>query len=60
MIYQFCPYCGAGIGPFRRIGEGTCEKCDNQVVENLLEELTDKEGEIAELKIEVEETRAGW
>lgn len=24
---QFCRYCGAGIGKFRRKGEGTCHKC---------------------------------
>jgi hypothetical protein len=24
---QFCPYCGAGLGKFRRDGEGTCPKC---------------------------------
>jgi len=25
---QFCRYCGAGIGEFRREGEGTCIKCN--------------------------------
>ncbi len=25
---QFCRACGAGIGPFRRDGEGTCPACD--------------------------------
>jgi hypothetical protein len=25
---EFCRYCGAGIGPFYREGEGTCHKCD--------------------------------
>jgi hypothetical protein len=25
---EFCLYCGAGIGKFRRDGEGTCQKCD--------------------------------
>ena len=25
---QFCIYCGAGIGPYKREGEGTCPKCD--------------------------------
>src|SRR5215469_17846121 len=29
---QFCRYCGAGVGEFRRIGEGTCEKCDPEGV----------------------------
>lgn len=24
---QFCKYCGAGIGKYRRVGEGTCPKC---------------------------------
>lgn len=24
---EFCVYCGAGIGKFRRDGEGTCPKC---------------------------------
>lgn len=25
---QFCRYCGAGIGQYRRKDEGTCEKCN--------------------------------
>ena len=25
--HEFCVYCGAGIGKFRREGEGTCPKC---------------------------------
>jgi hypothetical protein len=25
---QFCKYCGAGKGPYRRDGEGTCFICD--------------------------------
>ena len=25
---EFCPKCGAGIGKFRREGEGTCPSCD--------------------------------
>jgi hypothetical protein len=25
---EFCIYCGAGVGKFRRDGEGTCPKCD--------------------------------
>jgi hypothetical protein len=25
---QFCKFCGAGKGPYRREGEGTCERCD--------------------------------
>jgi len=29
---QFCPHCGAGIGKYRREGEGTCPKCDPQGV----------------------------
>ncbi len=29
-IREFCSYCGAGIGKHRRIGEGTCPKCDPQ------------------------------
>lgn len=24
---EFCKYCGAGVGKFRRTGEGTCPKC---------------------------------
>ena len=27
---EFCLSSGAGIGKFRREGEGTCEKCDKQ------------------------------
>ena len=27
-IREFCSYCGAGLGKHRRIGEGTCPKCD--------------------------------
>lgn len=30
MPSEFCRYCGAGIGALRRIGEGTCPKCDPQ------------------------------
>jgi hypothetical protein len=26
--YEFCIFCGAGIGIHRREGEGTCYKCD--------------------------------
>lgn len=26
---EFCVYCGAGIGGFRREGEGTCSECDD-------------------------------
>jgi hypothetical protein len=25
---EFCYHCGAGVGRFRRTGEGTCPKCD--------------------------------
>jgi hypothetical protein len=25
---EFCEFCGAGIGEFRREGEGTCRKCN--------------------------------
>jgi hypothetical protein len=25
---EFCPHCGAGVGHFRRNGEGTCHICD--------------------------------
>ena len=25
---EFCVYCGAGMGKFKREGEGTCPKCD--------------------------------
>lgn len=28
VIREFCEYCGAGIGKFRRVGEGTCHICD--------------------------------
>lgn len=28
---EFCRYCGAGIGKFRREGEGTCPKCDPSI-----------------------------
>jgi hypothetical protein len=28
MIEEFCRYCGAGVGEFRREGEGTCPRCD--------------------------------
>lgn len=38
-MFEFCPYCGAGIGNYRRKGEGTCDKCDNKVVDNLLETI---------------------
>jgi len=29
---QFCKACGAGIGVYRRHGEGTCPKCDPEGV----------------------------
>ena len=32
---QFCSYCGAGIGEHRRIGEGTCPKCDPPINDKL-------------------------
>lgn len=25
---EFCKYCGAGVGKFKREGEGTCHRCD--------------------------------
>lgn len=25
---QFCVWCGAGVGQYRRDGEGTCPACD--------------------------------
>lgn len=28
MSNEFCKYCGAGVGLFRREGEGTCPECD--------------------------------
>ncbi len=28
---EFCEFCGAGIGNFRRQGEGTCPKCDDTI-----------------------------
>lgn len=30
---EFCLFCGAGVGKFRRDGEGTCIKCDPKGVE---------------------------
>ena len=27
-IPQFCEHCGAGLGQYRRAGEGTCPECD--------------------------------
>lgn len=27
---QFCKYCGAGIGKYKRKGEGTCPKCEDK------------------------------
>lgn len=29
---EFCTACGAGVGAFRRDGEGTCPKCDPQTL----------------------------
>lgn len=29
---EFCVFCGAGIGKFRREGEGTCPKCNPEGV----------------------------
>lgn len=26
--FPFCRHCGAGMGSNRRVGEGTCPKCD--------------------------------
>ena len=31
---QFCLHCGAGIGKFRREGEGTCPECDPRILED--------------------------
>lgn len=31
---EFCEHCGAGIGKFRRDGEGTCPRCDPPLYEN--------------------------
>lgn len=31
---EFCLSCGAGIGKFRREGEGTCPDCDPKILEN--------------------------
>jgi len=28
---EFCHQCGAGIGKFRRNGEGTCPECDETI-----------------------------
>ena len=28
---EFCHQCGAGIGKFRRDGEGTCPECDETI-----------------------------
>src|ERR1700677_3756798 len=28
---EFCLYCGAGVGEFKRDGEGTCPKCDSTI-----------------------------
>ena len=36
---EFCEYCGAGIGKFRRKGEGTCEKCDPEGVKQHMKQL---------------------
>ena len=30
---EFCHYCGAGKGSYRRAGEGTCPKCDSEIEE---------------------------
>lgn len=27
---EFCKFCGAGIGIFRRNGEGTCPECESK------------------------------
>jgi len=27
---QFCRFCGAGLGKYRRDGEGTCPNCEEQ------------------------------
>jgi hypothetical protein len=32
---EFCHYCGAGVGKFRRKGEGTCPECDPPAKEQL-------------------------
>lgn len=31
---EFCLSCGAGIGKFRREGEGTCPDCDPKILED--------------------------
>lgn len=37
---EFCLHCGAGVGKFRREGEGTCPECDPQ---NSQSEQTEQE-----------------
>jgi len=36
---EFCKYCGAGVGKFKREGEGTCYKCKDQDFAVLIKEL---------------------
>jgi len=31
VVEEFCLRCGAGVGKFRREGEGTCPECDPEV-----------------------------
>lgn len=42
---QFCKFCGAGIGKFRREGEGTCPECmtDDEVqLQTAINSLADR------------------
>jgi hypothetical protein len=37
-VHEFCRACGAGLGPHRRDGEGTCKKCDPAIAIHAAEE----------------------
>lgn len=39
---EFCRYCGAGIGVYRREGEGTCMVCDPTPLPEMLKRQTER------------------
>lgn len=46
MIPEFCIECGAGLGLFRREGEGTCPHCDPVIPKDILFDLVREDGRL--------------
>ncbi len=52
---QFCGACGAGVGQWRREGEGTCPQCDHAVA---VAEIKRLESRLAQVRREALEEAA--